>query len=268
MNAVPYIPYLLILICAGGALYVFLCAKKWSESRTKKDRTRLLHGIVFLLLAFVITVSVFTVPQYETHEETAVFTTDQIPEYEGQPYTVINNGRPFFTADELSAEPYAYYSELDEYGRCGYAMAMIERSMMPKDERGEIESVKPSGYHNAFYEDLIEDGFLYNRCHLIGYQFTGENANEKNLITGTRYMNVEGMEPFENEAASFVRRRNMHILLRVTPIFKGKELVARGVLMEAYSIEDAGKEICFCVFCHNVQPGIEIDYATGNSQRK
>ena len=268
MNAIPYITYAMIFLCAGCALYVFVTAKKWSESRSRKDRAKLLRGIALLLLVFVITLSVNHLSQNETEQETAVFSEADIPEYEGSPFTPVHGNMPFFTKAELSAEPYAFYSELDQYGRCGYAMAMIDRAMMPKEDRGEIESVKPSGYHNAVYEDLIEDGFLYNRCHLIGYQFTGENANEKNLITGTRYMNVEGMEPFENAAASCVRRTKMHVLLRVTPVFKGKELVARGVLLEAYSVEDQGKEICFCVYCHNVQPGIVINYADGTSHRQ
>ena len=159
------------------------------------------------------------------------------------------------------------YSDLDEYGRCGVAFANICVDIMPTEPRGEIGMIKPSGWHTIRYDDLIDGMYLYNRCHLIGYQLAGENANEKNLITGTRYMNVDGMLPFENAVADYVAETQNHVLYRVTPDFQGNDLVARGVQIEAYSIEDNGAGICFNVYVHNVQPGITIDYSTGESYR-
>ena len=159
------------------------------------------------------------------------------------------------------------FSKLDSLGRCGAAIAVVGRDLMPTEERGSIGMIKPAGWHTVRYDDLIADKYLYNRCHLIGYQLTGENANEQNLITGTRYLNVEGMLPFENQVADYVRKTGNHMLYRVTPIYDGNDLVARGVEMEASSVEDQGKGLEFHVFVYNVQPGIEIDYATGDSRR-
>ncbi len=195
--------------------------------------------------------------------EAPPFKASDIPEYSGSPYTEINNNVPFFT--DHPAGSFEIYSPLDELGRCGTAYANISTELMPTEKRGEIGSVRPSGWHTVKYNDLIKDLYLYNRCHLIGYQLTGENANERNLITGTRYMNTEGMEPFESRVANYISSRNKHVLYRVTPVFDGNDLVARGVLMEAYSAEDEGAGICFCVFCYNVQPGIGINYADGDS---
>lgn len=189
-----------------------------------------------------------------------------IPAFDGSPYTVIADGTPDFHEDDLNA-PAEQYAPLDSLGRCGAAFAIVSRFTMPTEERESIGMIKPSGWHMVRYDDLIADRNLYNRCHLIGYQLTAENANENNLITGTRYLNVEGMLPFENEAAEYVNRTGNRVLYRVTPVFVGDELVARGVQMEAYSIEDDGAGVCFNVFCYNVQPGIEIDYATGDSCR-
>lgn len=189
-----------------------------------------------------------------------------IPEYSGSPYVEVSGDVPAFTEAELSA-PAETYAPLDPLGRCGSAMAIVSRETMPTEERGSIGLVKPSGWHTVRYDDLISDRYLYNRCHLIGYQLTAENANERNLITGTRYLNVEGMLPFENEVADYVKATGCHVLYRVTPIFVGDELVARGVHMEAKSVEDGGAGVSFNVFCHNVQPGIEIDYSTGESRR-
>ena len=189
----------------------------------------------------------------------------EIPEYQGSIYTEINENVPFFTKEEMTTEPFETYSELDLLGRCGVAFANVCQELMPTEERGPIGMVKPTGWHTVKYPELIKDLYLYNRCHLLGYQLTGENANEKNLITGTRYMNVDGMLPFENEVAEYVKETGNHVLYRVTPIFKGLNLLADGVLMEAYSVEDNGAGVQFCVFVYNVQPGIEIDYATGNS---
>lgn len=189
-----------------------------------------------------------------------------IPAYSGYAYVEINNNQPFFEKNELTTEPFEEYSELDSMGRCGVAYANVCQELMPTEERGEIGSVKPSGWHTVKYPEVIKDLYLYNRCHLIGFQLAGENANEKNLITGTRYLNVVGMLPFENEVADYVRETNQHVLYRVTPIFTDDNLVADGVLMEAYSVEDSGMGVSFCVFVYNVQPGIEIDYKTGESR--
>ena len=192
----------------------------------------------------------------------------EIPAYSGMPYAEINGNQPRFSNEDRTTEVFETYSDLDSLGRCGIAYANVCKELMPSEERGEIGMIKPSGWHTVKYPDVIEDLYLYNRCHLIGYQLTGENANEKNLITGTRYMNVEGMLPFENKVADYVRKTNNHVLYRATPVFSGDNLVADGVLMEAYSIEDSGKGIKFCVFVYNVQPGIEIDYLTGESKKK
>lgn len=185
--------------------------------------------------------------------------------YAGVPSSEVNGGVPFFTGSDLSRGPFEAYSELDELGRCGTAFALVSRDTMPKVERGSIGMVRPSGWQIAKY-DWIEYGYLYNRCHLLGYQLTAENANPLNLITGTRYLNVEGMQPYENEIASYVRRTGNSVLYRVTPVFSGNNLVADGVLLEAESVEDAGVGIRKCVWCYNVQPGVAIDYATGESR--
>ena len=190
----------------------------------------------------------------------------QVPEYSGEPYAEIDGNIPSFSSEMMNEKSWESYSDLDLLGRCGVAFANIGRDLMPTDERQSIGMIKPSGWHTVRYDDLIEGKYLYNRCHLIGYQLTGENANELNLITGTRYMNTEGMLPFENRVAEYVSNTGNHVLYRVTPIFKGHELVARGVQMEALSVEDDGKGICFNVFVYNVQPGITIDYATGDSR--
>ncbi|MCC8028976.1 MAG: DNA/RNA non-specific endonuclease [Lachnospiraceae bacterium] len=191
-------------------------------------------------------------------------TLETIPEYSGSPYVAINGNVPFFTEDELTTEAFESYSELDSLGRCGVAFANICREIMPTEPRGSIGSVKPVGWHTVKYE-IVDGNYLYNRCHLIAYELAGENANEKNLITGTRYLNVEGMLPFENMVADYVEETGSHVLYRVTPMFEGDNLVADGALMEAMSVEDDGAGILFCVYCYNVQPGIAIDYATGDS---
>lgn len=190
-------------------------------------------------------------------------TLDNIPAYSGTPYVVIDDNEPDFTEDELTDQSYESYSDLDELGRCGVAASNIGTDLMPTGKRGKIGQVKPSGWQTIKF-DNVDGKYLYNRCHLIGYQLTAENANEKNLITGTRYMNVDGMLPFENMVADYVKETEHHVLYRVTPIFTESNLVASGVLMEARSVEDDGIE--FCVYCYNVQPGIEINYATGDSQ--
>ncbi len=193
------------------------------------------------------------------------FTLDSVPEWsEGTPWVEINGNRPFFTDEELSSRSTEQYSPLDSLGRCGTAYAVVGTDLMPTEDRGSIGSVKPSGWQSVKY-DFVDGRYLYNRCHLIGYQLTAENANEENLITGTRYLNIEGMLPFENMVADFVKETDSHVAYRVTPVFAGDELVARGVLMEGQSVEDGGEGICFCVFAYNVQPGVAIDYATGES---
>ena len=189
---------------------------------------------------------------------------NEIPEFSGKAYVVINDNIPYFTEEDYTTDSYEYYSPLDNLGRCGFTMACIGEDIMPTGERGEIGQVKPTGWVTAKY-DFVDGKYLYNRCHLIGWQLTGENANEQNLITGTRYMNVDGMLPFENMVDDYIEETGNHVLYRVTPIFKDDELVARGVTMEAWSVEDNGEGICFNVYCYNNQPGVEIDYATGKS---
>lgn len=197
----------------------------------------------------------------------ALSVTDNNNGTETQAYTVVNNNIPYFSEDEMNEGVFETYSSLDELGRCGVAFANICQEIMPTEPRGEIGSVQPSGWHTIRYDDLIDGNYLYNRCHLIGYQLAGENANECNLITGTRFLNTEGMLPFENMVADYVQETGNHVLYRVTPDFQGNELVARGVQMEAYSIEDNGAGICFNIYAYNIQPGIIIDYSTGDSQR-
>ena len=187
-----------------------------------------------------------------------------IPAFDGTPYIAVNNNIPYFTDSDYTTDAFETYSELDSLGRCGVAYANICQEIMPTEKRGEIGSVKPTGWHTVKY-DIVDGKYLYNRCHLIGYQLAGENANNKNLITGTRYMNVDGMLPFENLVADYVKETNNHVLYRVTPVFDGDNLVASGVLMEAYSVEDNGEGITFNIYCYNAQPGITIDYATGDS---
>lgn len=187
-----------------------------------------------------------------------------IPAYEGKAYVAVNGNVPFFTEEELSSASYETYGELDPLGRCTVCVASVGQDLMPAEERGNIGAVKPTGWHTVKY-DFVDGKYLYNRCHLIGYQLTGENANEKNLITGTRYLNIEGMLPFENMVADYVKETDQHVMYRVTPVFEGDNLLASGVLMEGKSVEDNGEGILFCVFAYNVQPGVTIDYATGES---
>ena len=203
--------------------------------------------------------------QKVVHTGTAsAFNAADVPAYSGEPYTAVNNNEPYFTSDNLTTEAFENYSELDALGRCGVAYANVCLETMPTEKRGSISEVKPTGWHSVKY-DNVDGKSLYNRCHLIGDQLTAENANQQNLITGTRYLNVDGMLPFENMVADYVKETDNHVLYRVTPIFTGDNLVADGVLMEGYSVEDEGDGICFCVYAYNVQPGITIDYATGDS---
>ena len=185
--------------------------------------------------------------------------------WDGQPYTAVNGNVPGFSEKDLTTASFESYSELDSLGRCGTAFACLGQDLMPRGERGDISGIHPTGWHSVQY-DFIDGKNLYNRCHLIGWQLSGEDANRKNLITGTRYMNVEGMLPFENMVADYIKETGCHVLYRVTPVFQGSNLVADGVLMEAMSVEDQGESISFCVFVPNVQPGVSIDYSDGSSR--
>ena len=213
--------------------------------------------------------SLATAESSQSQERISTFTTwngqETVPVYSGEPYTELNGNIPYFTDREKTEDVFEHYSDLDTLGRCGAAYANICKELMPTEKRGEIGMIKPTGWHTVRYDDIISDKYLYNRCHLIGFQLAGENANEKNLVTGTRYMNVDGMLPFENMIADYVKETDNHVLYRVTPIFVGDNLVCRGVEMEAYSVEDNGEGTSFHVFVYNIQPGIEIDYATGDS---
>ena len=188
----------------------------------------------------------------------------EIPEYKGDAYVAVRDNKPSFPEEDCTGTSFESYSPLDRLGRCGIAYANIGRDLMPEGERGEIGMVKPAGWHTVKY-DSIDGLYLYNRCHLIGWQLSGENANERNLITGTRYLNVQGMLPFENMVAEYVKRTDNHVLYRVTPLYNGDNLICAGIQIEGLSVEDNGKGICFNVFCYNVQPGISIDYANGDS---
>ena len=182
----------------------------------------------------------------------------------------LNGNKPNFTEYDFSHITGENYSDLDRLGRRGKATVMLDRSMMPTEERSSIGQIKPSGWVQEKYPEIVdsEPPYLYNRCHLIAYALTGQNANELNLITGTRYFNVEGMLPFEESVMRYLDKSDNHVLYRVSPYFKDDELLARGVEMEAYSVEDNGEGICFHVFVYNVQPGIELDYKTGESRKK
>lgn len=193
------------------------------------------------------------------------FSLEDVPPFSGEPYVVLQDNQPGFSQEDFTTDSFETYSSLDLLGRCGTAYANIGLDLMPTEERDSIGQVKPSGWQTVKY-DIVDGKYLYNRCHLIGYQLSGENANEQNLITGTRYLNVEGMLPFENMVADYVQETGNHVLYRVTPIFQGTELVARGVQMEALSVEDEGQGVSFNVYVYNVQPGVVIDYATGESQ--
>ncbi len=193
-----------------------------------------------------------------------IISLDSIPEYSGSPYIILNNNKPEFTESEITSRAFERYSELDSLGRCGVAFACLGLETMPQEERGEIGMIKPSGWHLKKY-DCVDGKYLYNRCHLIGFQLSGENANDRNLITGTRYLNIEGMLPFENMVDDYIEETNNHVIYRVTPIFEGDNLLCKGVKMEAHSVEDGGKGISFNVFCYNAQPSIKINYKTGES---
>lgn len=237
----------------------------------KKKQNKKYIQEVILTTVILVVIAIFTTLTGAELSDTSVSAynvqLNDIPEYSENPYIELNENIPYFDETEYTTDAFEYYSELDELGRCGVAFANICKDIMPTEPRGEIGSIKPTGWHTVRYDDLINGKYLYNRCHLIGYQLAGENANEKNLITGTRYLNVEGMLPFENEVDDYVEQTNNHVLYRVTPIFEGDNLVASGVEMEAYSVEDNGQGVCFNVYIYNVQPGITINYTTGDSEK-
>ncbi len=234
-----------------------------------KFRKSYLKGSLFSLLLGLIVVGVLCVVFGGNADKSYCqngFDLDEIPAFSEEPYVVLHDNAPYFTDAHLSETSYETYSPLDEFGRCGICEASVGVDLMPTEERGEIGTIHPSGWRNVKYND-VDGKYLYNRCHLIGYQLSGENANERNLITGTRYLNVDGMLPFENMIADFVKETEYHVQYRVTPVFEGDNLVARGVILEARSVEDHGDGVEFCVFCYNAQPGITIDYATGESRQ-
>ena len=230
-------------------------------------KLRRLYLIIAVLLALSLLLGGCDIyaPIYgDTHIPSA--TLDTIPPFDGStPYVILNDNVPFFTEDEITDVAFEEYGELDGLGRCTIAFACIGIEIMPTEERGSIGTVKPSGWHTVKY-DFISGKYLYNRCHLIGYQLSGENANKSNLITGTRFLNIEGMLPFENMVADYVKETENHVMYRVTPIFEGDNLLADGVLIEAWSVEDNGDGICFNIYAYNAQPGVRIDYATGESK--
>lgn len=200
-----------------------------------------------------------------SYDKSVCYTLDTVPEFTNEPFVEINNNIPYFTEADYMTKAYEYYGDLDSLGRCTVTKACVCKETMPTEKRGNISQVKPTGWHSSKY-DFVDGQSLYNRCHLIGYQLTAENANPANLITGTRYLNVEGMLPFENLVADYVKETGNHVMYRVTPVFDGDNLVARGVLMEGYSVEDDGDGVCFNVYAYNNQPGVEIDYATGDNK--
>ncbi len=232
---------------------------------------KLRYGLFALLLALALLLSACAVPvsrQPDTDANSSAPKADSLasmPAFDGSsPFVIIKEGTPSFTEEEITTQSFESYSPLDSLGRCGTALACIGRDLMPTEERGSIGQVKPSGWQTAKY-DIVDGKYLYNRCHLIGFQLTGENANEQNLVTGTRYMNVDGMLPFENMVADYIKETGNHVLYRVTPVYAGDNLLCSGVFMEAYSVEDKGEGISFHVYCYNAQPGIQINYANGDS---
>ncbi len=220
--------------------------------------------LVLLLMALICVVSITGSKTYANKENAEA----EIPAYSGTPSIILNDNKPEFTKSEITRTSFESYGELDDLGRCTPAVASIGKDLMPTKDRETISMVKPTGWEQEKYPGLVDSDppYLYNRCHMIGYQLTGENANEKNLITGTRYMNVEGMLPYENEVAEYIRSTGNHVMYRVTPVFEGDNLLCDGVKIEAFSVEDNGKGVSFNVFCYNVQPGVIIDYSDGSNE--
>ena len=241
--------------------------RKYRKIKIPKSPKAFLVSLIVIGIAGCLTAyqnNLFTPKKEEKPVAQTSYQLENIPSYQGDAYVVINQNEPEFTEEDKNFTG-ENYSDLDTLGRCGVAMARVGIDTMPAEERGSIGMVKPSGWHTVKY-DIVSGKYLYNRCHLIGFQLTGENANEKNLITCTRSMNVLGMLPFENEVANYIDETNNHVLYRVTPVFEENNLVASGVYIEASSVEDHCGEICFHVFIYNKEPGIEIDYLTGKSK--
>lgn len=236
------------------------------KTRRKRKRKAVPIWCLCFILCVLIAVKLYynSKPTENVYESFETIDLDSIPEYSGDAYITINNNMPFDDLLQLDSNSFEDYWDLDALGRCTGAVACLGTDLMPTEERGSISEVKPTGWQSVEYE-FVEQNYLYNRCHLIGYQLSGENANENNLITGTRYMNVEGMLPFENMVAEYIKDTDNHVYYRVRPMFEEDDLVARGVLMEAYSVEDNGSGICYNIFCYNNQPGVEINYADGSS---
>ena len=234
--------------------------------RKRKKKTSPFLVTTLMLMCFFGYYYQDDIKEFIDDDKVISYTLEDVPSYSGKDYVYLNNNVPNFDLEDINSKSFQFYSNLDSLGRCGYAYANIGKDLMPTEKRGSIGMVKPSGWHTIKY-DNIDGKYLYNRCHLIGYQLTGQNANVKNLITCTRYMNSVSMLEFENKVASYIKKTNNHVLYRVTPIYDGDNLLASGVVMEAYSIEDSGKGIKFNVYLYNVQDGIEIDYKTGDSKK-
>ncbi|CDE38819.1 putative DNA-entry nuclease [Firmicutes bacterium CAG:321] len=230
-----------------------------------KKRSKLFVFILLLGVLFYFKEDIYNYTYSIINTSNESYDIENLPEYDGNSYVIVNDNIPYFKEEEYTTTSFEKYSELDSLGRCGVASANISKDLMPTEKRGSIGMIKPSGWHTIKY-DHIDGKYLYNRCHLIGYQLTGENANEKNLITCTRSMNTKGMLQFENMVTKYIKDTGNHVLYRVTPVFEGNNLVATGVEMEAYSVEDNGKGIKFNVFVYNIEDGIIIDYKTGDSK--
>ena len=224
-----------------------------------KSKDKLIEKLLYLVAVIIVLIM-----SYKNEDVSYGYSIEDIPTYNGKSYIVLNNNIPEFDEEYINTNTFESYSDLDYLGRAGVAFANISLDLMPTDKRESIGSIKPSGWQISKY-DFIDGKYLFNRCHLIGYQLTSENANEQNLITGTRYLNVDGMLPFENKVAEYIKSTNNHVLYRVTPHFEGNNLIASGVQIEAKSVEDNGKVIQFNVYCYNVQPRVKIDYATGEN---
>ena len=241
------------------------------KGRKKWKIIKIFHKIIDNSLDIILSTSTDIPSSYYTKDTntqlaaTGKTLLSDIPSFKDKPYVVLNNNQPYFEPSDYTTDSFEYYSSLDNQGRCGVVYACIGKDIMPTGERGETGQIKPTGWHTVKY-DIVDGKFLYNRCHLIGWQLTGETSNERNLITGTRYLNIQGMLPFENMVADYIKETENHVLYRVTPYFEKNNLLAHGVQIEAYSVEDGGEGICFNVFCYNVQPGVIIDYSSGNSK--
>lgn len=252
---------------------------QWDERTTvlkfagKKHAQRILIWWLALLLVFSMGLTgcmehVGTKADKTTGQSQQSLDLKKIPAYDGAPYTEINDNKPTFTKRQLTTKEFKKYGDLDNQGRCTTAYANVSPKTLPNKRRGSIGMIKPTGWHTVRYDEIVDGKYLYNRCHLVAHELAGEDANEKNLITGTRYMNVQGMLPFENRVADYVKSTGNHVLYRVKPIFDGKDPLAKGVHMEAESVEDKGAGISFNIYCYNVQPGVHIDYHTGESYAK